>query len=64
MNHTFLGFLILGASAFLLASCASENVQKRVDRRDGTLNKMGENMEIRQQARSDRYDRRFDRMMN
>ncbi|MCB1231100.1 MAG: hypothetical protein KDN19_12570 [Verrucomicrobiae bacterium] len=64
MNRLIITSFAMAALSFFLSSCASENVQKRVDRRDGALNKMGENMEIRQEARDQRYNDRFDRMMN
>jgi hypothetical protein len=49
---------------FLVSSCSSDSVQKRVDRRTDIGGKMDENMRIRRDARDERYERQWDRMMN
>ena len=65
--HTVSLFLMLPISAVsfsFLTSCATEEVQERADRRNDWLERMGENAEIRQDARDARYDRQFDRLMD
>lgn len=64
MQRSIALMLCLAHIGIFLISCASDGVQKRVDQRGGTLERMGENMEIRRQARDERYDRQFDRLMN
>lgn len=56
--------LLLLTAAALLTACATEGVQQRVERRDDWIEQMGENAEIRRDARDARYDRQFDRLMD
>ncbi|MBL9153424.1 MAG: hypothetical protein JNK37_13100 [Verrucomicrobiales bacterium] len=56
--------LLLLTAASLLTACATEGVQQRVERRDDWIEQMGENAEIRRDARDARYDRQFDRLMD
>ena len=51
------------AVAGLVSSCASEGVQKRVDRRNAALAPIDENMRIRQAARDERIQRSRDRIL-
>lgn len=51
-------------AAVLLSSCATEGVQERADRRNDWLDHVNENAEVRRDARDERYDRRFDRLMD
>ena len=52
------------AATSFLPACATDGVQERVDRRNDWIEQMGENAEIRQEARDERYQRQFDRLMN
>ncbi|MCB1077393.1 MAG: hypothetical protein KDM64_06150 [Verrucomicrobiae bacterium] len=59
-----LSAVLFTSSASLFTSCASDKVQQRVDRRSDGLEHIGNNMEIRRQARDERYERQWDRIMN
>jgi hypothetical protein len=55
---------LLAAITCALASCSSnEELQDRMDKRNESYYKLQERREIRQDARDDRYDAWFDRIM-
>lgn len=55
---------LLAAVTCALASCSSnEELQDRMDKRNDSYYKLQERREIRQEARDDRYDAWFDRIM-
>lgn len=55
---------LLAAVTCALASCSSnEELQDRMDKRNESYYKLQERREIRQDARDDRYDAWFDRIM-
>jgi hypothetical protein len=56
---------LLVAACGCLASCSSpEELQSRMDKRNDSYYNLQERREIRQDARDDRYDAWFDRIMD
>jgi hypothetical protein len=56
---------LLCAASSLLASCSTnEELQDRMDKRNDTYRNLQERMEIRQDAREERDQARWDRIMN
>jgi guanylate kinase len=56
---------LLCAASSLFTSCSTnEELQDRMDKRNDTYRNLQERMEIRQDAREERDQARWDRMMN
>jgi hypothetical protein len=72
VNHPYLKkaamnskIVLLSFAVALCASCSSnEELQDRMDKRNEAYYNLQERREIRQDARDDRYDAWFDRIMN
>jgi hypothetical protein len=61
-SHSLLAAFSL---TLVLSSCAStDEVQQRVDRRSSFLDEAAEKAEIRRDAREERYERQWDRLMD